>query len=120
MSLRPTYRAPGAAGYRRPGGPWDVPPLDEALPLAGTGHDRLVDGGLRLSGDDLETRVAELAGGLRRMGIRRRDVVSWQLPNWHEAVLLFRACWRLGAVSAPIHHGAGPAEVAGMRGALDP
>ena len=35
------------------------------------------------------------------------DVVAWQAPNWHEAVLLYRACWRLGAIAAPIHHQAG-------------
>src|SRR5579871_5965551 len=41
MSLRPTATAPGAARYRRPGGPWSGPPLDRALPLEGMGPDRL-------------------------------------------------------------------------------
>jgi cyclohexanecarboxylate-CoA ligase len=63
--------------------------------------------------------VAALAGGLRSGGVRRRDVVAWQSPNWHEAVLLYRACWRLGAIAAPIHHLAGPADVDRMLGALD-
>src|SRR5262249_61313043 len=40
-------------------------------------------------------------------------------PNWHEAVLLYRACWRLGVVAAPIHHQAGPADVDRMLGSLD-
>jgi len=114
MSLRPTATAPGAARYRRPGGPWSGPPLDRALPLEGMGPDRLIDGPVRLSGAELAERVAEIAGGLRERGVRRGDVVAWQLPNWHEAVLLYRACWRLGAIAAPIHHGAGPAEVASL------
>ena len=29
--------------------------------------------------------MASLAGGLRRQGVRRGDVVTWQLPNWWEA-----------------------------------
>ena len=47
------------------------------------------------------------------------DTVAWQSPNRWEAVALYRACWRLGAVAAPLHHQAGPAEVdrilAGLR-----
>ncbi len=75
--------------------------------------------GVRLDGPALEARVAALAGGLRGAGVRRRDVVAWQSPNWHEAVVLYRACWRLGAVAAPIHHQAGPADVDRMLGTLD-
>jgi cyclohexanecarboxylate-CoA ligase len=120
MSLRPTATAPGAAHYRRAGGPWDGPPLDTALPLEGTGPDRLVDGTIRLSGSELAEQVALVAGGLRDRGVRRGDVVAWQLPNWREAVILYRASWRLGATAAPIHHGAGPVEVAALRERLIP
>ncbi len=38
--------------------------------------------------------------------------MSWQLPNGAPALLLYRACWRLGAVAAPLHHRLGGAEVA--------
>jgi acyl-CoA synthetase (AMP-forming)/AMP-acid ligase II len=55
--------------------------------------------------------VASLAGGLRAAGVGHGDVVAWQAPNWHEVVLLYRACWRLGAIAGPIHHQAGPADV---------
>jgi cyclohexanecarboxylate-CoA ligase len=75
--------------------------------------------GVRLDGAGLEARVAALAGGLRAAGVRRRDVVAWQSPNWSEAVLLYRACWRLGAIAAPIHHQAGPADVDRMLGSID-
>jgi cyclohexanecarboxylate-CoA ligase len=123
VTLRPTYRHPRARDYLAPGGPWDIPLLDTIVTDAARRADRdlVVDdsAGLRLDGPALEARVASLAGGLRAAGIRRRDVVAWQSPNWHEAVLLYRACWRLGAIAAPIHHQAGPADVDRMLGALD-
>ena len=37
--------------------------------------------------------------GLRRLGVGRGDVVSWQLPNWWQVVALHLACVRIGAVS---------------------
>ena len=47
-------------------------------------------------------------------------MVAWQAPNWHEVVLLYRACWRLGAIAGPIHHQAGPADVTRMLAVLSP
>jgi acyl-CoA synthetase (AMP-forming)/AMP-acid ligase II len=123
VTPRPTYRHPRAREYLAPGGAWDIPSLDALVTDAArkARGDLVVDNssGVRLDGAALEARVAALAGGLRAAGVRRRDVVAWQAPNWHEAVLLYRACWRLGAVAAPIHHQAGPADVDGMLGALD-
>jgi acyl-CoA synthetase (AMP-forming)/AMP-acid ligase II len=121
--LRPTYRHPRAREYLAPGGPWDIPSLDALVSEAskrGRG-DLVVDdsAGVRLDRRALESQVAALAGGLRAGGVRRRDVVAWQAPNWHEAILLYRACWRLGAIAAPVHHQAGPAEVDGMLAGLD-
>jgi cyclohexanecarboxylate-CoA ligase len=104
--LHATYRHPGAAGYREPGGAWDVPTLDALL----SRHD----------GEARAATVAQVAGGLRARGVRKGDVVSWQLPNGEDALHLYRACWRVGAVAAPIHHQAGAAEVARMRAVLDP
>lgn len=116
--LRPTWRHAGAARYRRPGGPWDGPSLDAMVWAVDrsrpSGSDVLVDGGLRLGPAELAHRVAALAGSLRTAGVRRGDAVAWQLPNWHEAVLLFRACWRLGAVAVPVPHMAGEAEVGAL------
>ena len=34
--------------------------------------------------------------------------------------MLYRACWRLGAVGAPVHHQAGPAEVEAMLATIEP
>ena len=115
MRLRPTFTPARARHYRRPGGPWDLPPLDAVLAPRSVAPVRLVDGSVRLTGPELEARVAALAGGLRARGVRRADVVAWQLPNWHESVLLYRACWRLGAVAAPLHHSWGTNEVARIR-----
>ena len=100
MSLRPSLRHPDGARWSAPGGPWDQPPLDEVLgPAAG---------------------VAALSGGLHGAGVGRGDVVAWQRPNGPDVVALYRACWRLGAVAAPIHHRAGDAEVARLLERLEP
>ena len=64
--------------------------------------------------------VSALAGGLRAAGVARGDAVAWQLPNCIQAYLLFRACWRLGAVAAPIHHLLGSSEVDRMLASVDP
>src|SRR5271165_5633749 len=121
MTPRATYRHPGGAAYRRPGGPWDVPTLDRLFrqrPV--TAGPAVVDGDVALSAGELEARIAGVAGGLRTLGVRRGDVVAWQLPNWWEAVVLYRACWRLGAVAAPFHHQVGGREVARMLDVLAP
>ena len=80
----------------------------------------MVDGKRRIDADQLERMVAGVAGGLRRLGVRRGHVVTWQLPNWYEALVLFRACWRCGAVAAPLHHQMGTAEVEHMVEVLEP
>jgi cyclohexanecarboxylate-CoA ligase len=121
MRLRPTYRPPAATRYRQPGGPWDVPTIDAlitARPVGGGAA--LVDGPHRFDATQLESMVAGLAGSLRALGIRRGDVVTWQMPNWWEALVLYRACWRCGALAAPLHHQVGAAEVAAMLGVLEP
>jgi len=104
-SLRPTFRHTRAAWYRRPGGAWDAGSLDEALSAGGGA---VVEGPLRLTAGQMLQRVAVVAGALRQSGVRRGDVVAWQLPNGWESHALFRACWRLGAIAAPVHHAAGP------------
>jgi acyl-CoA synthetase (AMP-forming)/AMP-acid ligase II len=112
MRLCETLPADRAEHYLRPGGPWDVPDLDQLLTRAPVPPAALVvDADERLSAFDVVQRVSRLAGGLRNLGVGRGDVVAWQLPNCIEAVLLFRACWRLGAIAAPLHHRAGRAEL---------
>ena len=121
MRLRATYRQPHAARFRQPGGAWDVPTLDGILstPRPAT-RLAVVDGDVRIDAATLEQLVAAAAGGLRELGVRYGDVVTWQLPNWWEALVLFRATWRCGAVAAPIHHQVGASEVARVLADLDP
>lgn len=83
-------------------------------------HTAIVDGDTRLGASELRRRVAATAAGLERLGVGRGDVVAWQLPNWHETVLLYRACWTLGAVAAALHHRSGEQEVADQLERLGP
>jgi acyl-CoA synthetase (AMP-forming)/AMP-acid ligase II len=122
--LRPTYRHPEARAYLATGGAWDLPSLDALCSDAArrADGDLLVDAtaGVRLDGPALASAVDALAGALRGEGVRRGDVVAWQAPNWWEVVVLYRACWRLGAVAGPIHHLAGPTDVERMVAILEP
>jgi cyclohexanecarboxylate-CoA ligase len=122
-ALRPTWRHARATEYRRPGGPWDVPPLDAALAESTLSEPDLtvvVDGDVRLTSTALDARVGAAARALKDLGVGRGDVVAWQVPNWHEAILLYRACWRLGAVACPMHHHAGAADLDAMLKQVDP
>ncbi len=104
--LSPTFTSPLAAHYRRAGGPWDLPALDVLL--------------TRVAAPALAERVARVAGGLRAAGVGPGDAVAWQSANRDEIGVLYRACWRLGAVAAPVHHQMGPADVAAVLAAVEP
>ena len=104
--LAPTFRTPLAARYRQAGGAWDRPSLDELLTHAAS--------------PKLAERVARVAGGLRARGVEPGDVVAWQSHNREEVALLFRACWRLGAIAAPLHHQLGAQEVERTRRKVGP
>lgn len=118
--LKPRLRHPRERHYRRSRGPWDVPSLDALLTDAEP-HPVLVVGGGRHRGSaEVNDAVARLAGGLEEAGVHRGDVVAWQAPNLAEVVLLYRACWRLGAVATPLHHRAGPTEVEALASRLEP
>lgn len=56
----------------------------------------------RMSYADLERASSRVALGLSSFGVRRGDVVSFQLPNWWQAVALFIACSRIGAIYNPL------------------
>jgi len=106
LALKATLRPTRAAHYLRPGGPWDGPSLDAVLAAQTPGA--------------LSERIAATAGGLRARGVRRGDAVAWQLRNVTEAVLLYRACWRLGAVAVPVHHGMGTSDMALALSSIEP
>jgi cyclohexanecarboxylate-CoA ligase len=104
--LAPTFRTPLSGRYRERGGAWDRPSLDELLTCAAP--------------SELADRVASVAGGLRALGVEAGDAVAWQSANRDEVALLYRACWRLGAVAAPLHHQLGVREVERARKAVTP
>jgi cyclohexanecarboxylate-CoA ligase len=97
-----------AKSYRRQGGPWDVPTLETLISAHGG---EVVDGETRISAAEANDLVAVVAGGLLERGVRRGEAVTWQLPNSLAAAILTRACWRIGAVAAPVLHSFGSAEV---------
>ena len=104
--VRATYEHPLAQEYARTGGPWDIPSLDALL-----------------SDPDDEgtaTVVANLAGGLRERGVEPGDVVCWQAANSPPVVSMYRACWRIGAIAAPVHHALGANETAALVARLAP
>jgi cyclohexanecarboxylate-CoA ligase len=106
VTLQPTFLTPLAGEYRAPKGPWAGPSLDERL--------------ARGAHPALATAVARVAGGLRKAGVRAGDAVSWQSVNRRAVDVLYRACWRIGAVAAPVHHQAGEADATRMRDAVQP
>lgn len=93
-----------AAGFTATGH-WPNTTFAEVLrDVAATHPDKIavVDDRTRLSFCQLDQDATRLATALRRRGIRRGDVVSSILPNRAEAVLLFYAVNRLGAILNPI------------------
>lgn len=61
-----------------------------------------MDGSVRLSFEALRVRVEALAARLAALGVTRGTVVTVQLPNWWETVVIFWAAIRLGAVLNPV------------------
>ena len=59
------------------------------------------DGG-RMTYAEVAAKVERIAGNLAAAGVRARDVISLQLPNWPEFVLVHLAATRLGAVTNPL------------------
>lgn len=51
---------------------------------------------------ELDERANHVAVALAHYGIEKQDVVSFQLPNWWEFVVIHLACLRIGAVSNPL------------------
>jgi cyclohexanecarboxylate-CoA ligase len=66
---------------------------DRAAVISARGH---------LTFADLDEQAAVVASALHARGVTAEDVVSFQLPNWPEAVVLFQGIAKLGAVANPI------------------
>lgn len=61
------------------------------------------EGGRRFTYREVAGLVGSLAGRLAGLGVRPGDVVSWQLPNWWEAVVVHHAALRIGAIPNPLN-----------------
>ncbi|MCF7553474.1 AMP-binding protein [Pseudonocardia sp. WMMC193] len=104
--MKPT-RPPAASvaeHYRRIGAWRDVPVGHHLARAAALWPEALavVDGDRRLTFADIARETEAVAAGLHARGVGPGDVVSFQLPNRAEAVVLFQAIMRLGAVANPI------------------
>lgn len=60
------------------------------------------DRGYRYTYQQMDEAAARVAAYLLEIGIRPRDVVSYQLPIWSEFAMLTIACYKVGAVAHPI------------------
>ena len=96
---------PDREAHARDGGWWlDTTIGDAAAMLAAQEPDRVlvIDGEIRLTAGDLYQSARRLADAMRKRGICRGDVVSFMLPNWHEACVVYLATALIGAVSHPL------------------
>ena len=121
--IRPTHVSARAEQYQRAGGPWDQPSLDALLTGAADASSSkllIVDGDNRVDGRDLNARVAQLASEFLALGVVCGDVVTWQYPNSIDAIVALRACWRIGAIAAPLHHNFAAREVASLHNRIQP
>jgi 2,3-dihydroxybenzoate-AMP ligase len=58
----------------------------------------LVDDTARFRYKDLREKVDRLAISLMELGIKERDFVLLQIPNWHEFIIAFFALQKIGAI----------------------
>lgn len=91
-----------AAAYRD--GWWTDRTLADDLRRAATetpGRVLVVDGAVRLDAQTLQAQAGSLARGLLER-MPTGSVVSFMLPNWHEAVVLYHAITLAGMVAHPV------------------
>ncbi|PYE12798.1 cyclohexanecarboxylate-CoA ligase [Williamsia limnetica] len=96
---------PELAQSFRDGGHWTDHPIGHFLTRAAQRYPMataVADGDRRLTFADIDLQATRLAAALRARGVTADDVVSFQLPNCAEAVIVFQAVMKLGAVANPI------------------
>ena len=94
--------------------------LTEALAGAPARDDLVVVDDTRFSSAELEATTSSTAAALAERSVGHGDRVAFQLPVGVEAVALYRACWRLGAIAAALHPRAGAAQLVAAIEALNP
>ena len=81
--------------------------LDALLTGAPARHGLVVDDDGRYSTEQVESRVRAVAAALSARGVVSGDRVAFRLPVGVDAVVAYRACWRIGAVPVALHPAAG-------------
>ncbi|RLE22022.1 MAG: cyclohexanecarboxylate-CoA ligase, partial [Actinobacteria bacterium] len=81
---------------------WPDQPIRNALLKGEPTKTALIDSRRELTYAGLVEESEALAAGLVELGIRPRDVVQVQLPNWIEFVVAMIAIERIGAVINPV------------------
>ena len=81
--------------------------LDALLAQAPARDDLVVDDHGRCSTAEVEARVRAAAAVLRDRGAGPGDRVAFRLPTSADAVVAYRACWRIGAVTVALHPASG-------------
>lgn len=93
---------PARAARFRAEGYWRGQTLDDvfraAVSARAASDVAVVQAGHRLTWGELDQQVSAVAAGLAGLGVGTGDVVSVQLPNWTEFVVLNFAVARIGAV----------------------
>ncbi|MFU2014632.1 AMP-binding protein [Peribacillus butanolivorans] len=62
----------------------------------------IIDKKSRFTYKELGKLVDRIALGLLNIGLGKGDVISFQLPNWNEFIILHYAVTRIGAISNPL------------------
>ena len=62
----------------------------------------IIDKKSRYTYKELKQLVDRAALGLKQLGVKKGDVVSLQLPNWNEFIILHYAITRIGAITNPL------------------
>lgn len=80
----------------------------------------LVDDTSRFTYCELRDKVDRLAVGLMGLGIKERDFVLLQIPNWHEFIFAFFALQKIGAIVVLLVARHGLSEVSYLSGLTNP
>ena len=81
--------------------------LDALLASATVRDDLVVDNGGRFSSAEVERRVQAVGAALTARDVALGDRVAFRLPVGVDSVVVYRACWRAGAVAVALHPASG-------------
>ena len=86
--------------------------LDGLLAAAPARDDLVVDSRGRFSSAEVQSRVEAVAAALTDRDVAPGDRVAFRLPVGVDAVVAYRACWRIGAAAVALHPAAGSHQLA--------